>query len=64
VSVYTVEVGVALRRPPRTDQHRKYVIEAENGHTAELVATQWAGSSPGVVMAVSSLVTDWEEGSA
>jgi hypothetical protein len=62
VSIYTVEVGVALRHPPRTDQYRLYVIEAENGHAAELTACQWAACSPGVVMPVESLVIDWEEG--
>lgn len=58
---YVVEVGVALQRPPRTQQYRKYVIEAENGYAAELAACQWAASSPGVVMPTESVVTDWEE---
>jgi hypothetical protein len=59
-----VEVGVALRRPPRTDQYRRYIVEAENGHAAELLACHWAGSAPGVVMPTESVVTDWKQGSA
>lgn len=61
MSLYVVEVGVALKRPPRTEQYRKYVIEAENGYAAELIAQQWASCAPGVVMPTESVVTDWED---
>lgn len=59
MSVYTIEVGVALRRPPRVDQLRQYRVSACSGREAELTALQWAAGSPGVVMPVSSLVVDW-----
>lgn len=62
MSVYRVEVGVALKRPPRHDATIYFILEAENGQAAELFAQQWAQWHPRVVMAVSSVVTDWEKG--
>jgi hypothetical protein len=59
---YRVEVGVALARPPREDRRSYFVLEAESGAEAELLAQQWAGSRPGVVMPVASVVTDWDDG--
>jgi hypothetical protein len=59
--VYTVDVAVALRRPPRVGRWRRFRLAAPDGLTAELVACQWAESTPGVVMAVESVVVDWEE---
>lgn len=50
---------MALSRPPRTDQFRLYRLAARDGYEAELIAQQWAGTSPGVVMATESLVVDW-----
>lgn len=60
--VYTVDVAVALRRPPRVDQWRRFRLAASDGLMAELVACQWAESTPGVVMAVESVVVDWGKG--
>lgn len=62
MSVYKIEVNVALRRPPRATATIYYTIEAENGHAAELTAQQWAYNHPLVIMPVGSVVTDWEEG--
>lgn len=42
MGVYEIEVGVALRRPPRTDEIRKYLIVAERAIEAEILACQWA----------------------
>ncbi len=62
MGVYEIHVGVALARPPRTDQIRKSLITAESPLAAELLACQWAGASVGVVMPVSSrLVTAGSE---
>lgn len=52
-----VEVGVALRRPPRTDEFRRYAIEASGGNEAELVACQIAQCTS--VMATESVVVEW-----
>lgn len=64
MSTYGVEVGVALRRPPRHDATIFFTLEAESGQAAELLACQWAANHPRVVMPVASVVTDWEDGSA
>lgn len=40
--IYHVQVGVALQRPPRTDEYRKVAVEAVNGHEAMLIAAQIA----------------------
>lgn len=61
MSVFGVQVGIALSRPPRTDRHVWFRIEAPTGVEAELIACQWAASHPRVVMPVSALVLDWEE---
>lgn len=42
MSIYKVEVDVAHRRPPRADATLFFTIEAENGHTAELIALHMA----------------------
>jgi hypothetical protein len=63
VSIFKVEVGVALQRPPRHDATIYYTLEADSGNAAELLACQIAYNHPRVVMPVSSVVTDWEEGS-
>lgn len=52
MGVYEIEVGVALRRPPRVDEYRKYLVAAESPLAAELVACQWAAAT--CVMPVSS----------
>lgn len=62
MSVYKVEVDVALRRPPRRDKTLYYVVEADTGQDAELIACQMAYARRGVSMPVGSVVTDWEEG--
>ena len=56
---FVVEVGVALCRPPRTDEYRRYVIEAETGEEADLIACQMAQCSS--VMATESVVVEWQE---
>ena len=55
--IFGVDVAVALKRPPRIDEYRRYIIAAESGDEAELIAQQWAyGNS---AMPVWSVVTDW-----
>lgn len=56
-----MEVEVALARPPRSDATIFFVLEAESGYAAELLACQWAASHPRVIMPVGSVVTSWEE---
>lgn len=60
MSTFTVEVEVALSRPPRSDATIFFVLEAENGYAAELLACQWAACHPRVVMPTASLITSWE----
>lgn len=60
--VFEVHVGVALARPPRTDQFRKYLISADRPLEAELLACQWAAAGDGVVMPVCSRIVTSMEG--
>lgn len=55
----TVEVAVALSRPPREDEWRKYVVEAQTPNDGEIMACQMAAVSPGVVMPVRSRLVSW-----
>ncbi len=56
MGVYEIWVGLAHRRPPRTDEYRKYLVAADTPLAAELLACQWAAAS--CVMPVASrLVT-------
>jgi hypothetical protein len=53
-AVYTVALGVALRRPPRIDEFRKVTVTANGPADAQLIAAQissctcamvvWAGT--------------------
>lgn len=61
MGVFEVHVGVALARPPRTDEIRKYLIAADRPIEAELLACQWAATGAGVVMPVSSRVIIWAD---
>lgn len=56
---FVVQVGVALSRPPRTQEFRKIIVGAENGYEAELIACQIAQCTS--VMATESLVLDWDD---
>lgn len=56
MAMFTVLVGVALSRPPRTDEYRKTLVEAPTPLAAELLACQIAECTS--VMAVSSEVID------
>lgn len=58
--IFTVEVDVALSRPPRADATIYYEIDAETGLEAEKLACMWAYNHPRVSMPVRSLVTSWE----
>jgi len=42
MAVFEIVVGVALRRPPGTDQYRKVLVEASTVVEAKLVAAQIA----------------------
>lgn len=65
--IVAVEVGVALRRPPRLDRLSRVLVEVEfdplTGRweqaemEAELLAIEIAAGRPDVVMAVSSEIT-------
>jgi hypothetical protein len=57
--VFTIEVDVALARPPRADATRRVLVAVDPwtsdfaaANEAALVASQMAQSHPGVVMAV------------
>ena len=54
--IVAVTVGVALRRPPRLDELRRVLVEADTEVEAELIAVQI--SSCTAVMAVCSEVTE------
>jgi len=60
MGVYEIHVGVALKRPPREDEIRKYLIAADRPINAEILACQWAAASDGVVMPVSSRLVTYE----
>jgi hypothetical protein len=65
--IVVVEVGVALRRPPRVDRISRVVVSVdtpsdgsrlyEAEQEARLVATYVATGRPDVVMAVSAAIT-------
>lgn len=57
LKTFLVEVGVALVRPPKTDEYRRYAVSAESGEEAELIAQQMAQITS--IMATESVVTDW-----
>lgn len=50
--IFEVEVGIALVRPPTTQEIRKYVLAAESEWDAVFLAAQWAYSDPNVSMPV------------
>lgn len=56
MNVFTVEVDVALRRPPRPDATVRVRISALSATEAELVACQMASCDRRVVMAVGSRI--------
>lgn len=58
---YSVEVDVSLSRPPRADATIYFVLEADNGIEAELLACQWAACHRLVIMPVGSVVTSWTD---
>lgn len=59
--IFSIEVGVCLRRPVVTQQFRYYRVDANEGSEAELLACMWAASAPGVVMPTESLIVDWND---
>lgn len=61
MSIFGVEVDIALSRPPKIDQTVLCVVESPNGVEAELLACQIAQARQGVVMAVGSRVVDWSD---
>lgn len=61
--MFEVEVGLALRRPPRLDQLRKYLIVARSPIEAELVAL-WMAGRDCVMPVCSRIVTVMEENDA
>lgn len=56
MTVYRVEVDVALDRPPRTDATVRVVVDAGTAVDAELTACQIAECDRRVVMAVGSRI--------
>ena len=61
MSIFAVEVDLALSRPPKIDQTVMIVVDAEDGVAAELLACQMAQARNDVVMAVGSRVIDWSD---
>lgn len=61
MKVFGVDVGVALKRPPKTDEYRRVVVAAGDETEASLLATQIAQADDRVVMATESVVTDWPD---
>lgn len=59
--IFTVEVDVALYRPPADHATIFYVIDATDGTSAELTACMWAYCHPRVSMPVRSVITSWSE---
>lgn len=60
--IYTVDVTISTRFPVTAhgDDWRRYVIEAPDATTAQLIACQMAASHHGWTP-VASVVTDWPE---
>lgn len=58
--VYTVHVGVALTRPPRTDALVRVLVEAATDPEAHCLAAQIAHCHPFVVMPVSTEIVALE----
>lgn len=56
IVIYRVIVGVALRRPPREDEFRLTVVEADNPTEAKLIAAQIAACTS--VMPVSTVLDE------
>lgn len=55
--LWSVEVDVALNRPPRNDRTIGFLFAgADNPIQAEMSAVTWANETPGVVMAVGSRI--------
>lgn len=54
--IHYVVVGVAMSRPPKTDEYRRYAIYGGTHHDAELVATQMAACTS--VMPVETVRND------
>ncbi len=59
--LFTVDVGLALVRPPKTDRMSRVVLESDSALDAELTAMHLSVAVHGAVMAVSSTVVDWSE---
>jgi hypothetical protein len=57
--IWYIHVGVALARPPRLDEYRRYAIEADCPYEAEELALQMASHDS--VMPVWSKVVGDEE---
>jgi hypothetical protein len=54
--LFVIEVGVALRRPPRHDDSVFVLIESDSEVEARLAACQMAAWHPAVVMPVSDRI--------
>lgn len=55
--LWSVEVDVALSRPPRNDRTVGFLFAgADDPIQAEMSAVIWASETPGVVMAVGSRI--------
>lgn len=54
--IYTVTVGVALQRPPKIDEYRKIVVQADTDTDALLLACQIATCTS--IMAVTAKITN------
>lgn len=59
MSVFGIEVDVALVRPPKVDEIRYCVVEAENAMEAALIAGQIAACTS--VMPLGFRIVEWEE---
>lgn len=59
MSVFGIEVDVALVRPPTVDQIRYYVVEAPTAMEAALIAGQMAACTS--IMPLGFRIVDWEE---
>jgi hypothetical protein len=59
--LFTVEVGVATSRPPKTDRITRIRISAISAYEAEITAILMAEVYPETVMATFSQIIDWDE---
>lgn len=61
MSMWTVEVDLALTRPPKVHRTSRVTLESCCAHHAELSAISMASQIHSAEMPIGSRIIDWEE---